>query len=81
MTTERGRGLILRDGAGSYYLIPHDVLELHRMPPEQTGVIEDVIGADVRGFTTQPHIDPASPILWQVFPLGSDLLEGIKPRK
>jgi len=45
MTTEQTNTLVLKDSAGSYYLVPQELLEQVRIPAEHTAELEGQIAA------------------------------------
>ena len=52
-TSESDDVLVLSDHHGHMYAIPRDVVERHRLTPEQRTEIEKQIGEDVAGFQLQ----------------------------
>jgi hypothetical protein len=52
MTTEQAKVLVLKDSAGSYYLVPEEILERGRVPQEHMAELEQHVNdADVSGHS------------------------------
>jgi hypothetical protein len=43
--------LVLSDADGNIYAIPRDIVEAHRVTPEQKAQLEELLGDDVSGYT------------------------------
>ena len=62
MSTEQA--LILRDVAGSYYVIPPAVLEANRAPADQQQALQETLDGEVSGYIaylTTPDRAPVTP--------------------
>jgi hypothetical protein len=75
MTNEQTNALVLKDAAGSYFLVPQAVLEQGRVPAEHTAELEQLIAAggpdgdDVQGHRLRYLVlGPLTIAVLEVFP-------------
>jgi hypothetical protein len=67
MTSDQGERIVLRDSAGTYYLIASEALAGARLPDDQVPALEEALeeaqGGEVRGFASYPSAQ-----LWRIAP-------------
>jgi hypothetical protein len=67
MTNDQTIGLVLRDGAGDYYLVPRETLERGRVPAEQRAEVEEWLAeSEVSGYSARNLYEVATTIVWAV---------------
>lgn len=80
MTNTETGTLVLRDQAGSYYLVPLETLEQGRVPADQKAQIEQRIAEqrDVQGHMLHALLTPLAIIVTGAVLIGRELNKGIE---
>ena len=79
MTGEQSGTLVLKDSAGTYYLVPQEMLERGRVPRERNAELEQFIevsalGGGIRGDDVYGHNPVAIGVAsWAVFYWGASM--------